>query len=77
MFLIGYAPQSWDALATFLKHKGQSAELATSLGLILPRKTGQGHMTVSATASCFPSWGLRARSWDLGDALSAKRDPNI
>lgn len=42
-FRIGYAPDSWDALTNFLKRSGHDLRAAESVGLIAPRKQGQGH----------------------------------
>ena len=37
---LGYAPPAWDSLVLFLQRKGIPANLAESLGLIIPRKEG-------------------------------------
>lgn len=42
-FRIGYAPDNWDALANFLKRSGHDLRAAESVGLIAPRKQGQGY----------------------------------
>ncbi len=42
-FRIGYAPESWDALVEFLKRSGHDLRAAETVGLIAPRRQGQGH----------------------------------
>jgi DNA primase len=40
IFHIGFAPDSWDSLSTYLKGKGISHSAAEKAGLIAPRKSG-------------------------------------
>jgi DNA primase len=42
-FRIGYAPYRWDGLATYLAKQGVSLESAERVGLISPRRSGDGH----------------------------------
>lgn len=42
-FRLGYAPQGWDELATFLAQRGFSPNDCEQVGLVVPRKTGSGH----------------------------------
>jgi DNA primase len=42
-FRLGYAPHGWDELATFLGSRGHSPNDCEQVGLLAPRKTGQGH----------------------------------
>ncbi|MGA2450165.1 MAG: DNA primase [Polyangiaceae bacterium] len=42
-FRVGYAPPSWDALATFLKRQGISPAVGESLGLLVPRANASGY----------------------------------
>jgi DNA primase len=42
-FRIGYAPPSWDGLATFLRQQGVSASAAEKVGLLVQRQSGSGH----------------------------------
>ena len=54
-FGIGYAPQGWDGLALHLASAGRDAlERAEELGLIRPRKTGQGHYDMFRDRLQFP-----------------------
>ncbi|MBX3268893.1 MAG: DNA primase [Sandaracinaceae bacterium] len=42
-FRLGYAPHGWDELAQFLSRRGVSPRDAEQVGLIVPRKGGDGH----------------------------------
>lgn len=42
-FRIGYAPDSWDELAQHLRKSGHDLRAAESVGLIAPRRGGQGY----------------------------------
>lgn len=42
-FRLGYAPLAWDALASFLLERDHSLEDAQTLGLVGPRRSGDGH----------------------------------
>jgi DNA primase len=42
-YRLGYAPNGWDGLAKFLAQKGYSPAEAEEVGLIVPRKSGDGH----------------------------------
>ena len=41
-FRLGFAPDSWEAIHTHLSRNGISAKIQEELGLVLPRKDGQG-----------------------------------
>ena len=41
-FSLGYAPESWDALLTFMRSERISAETLEKAGLVLTRQTGSG-----------------------------------
>ena len=53
-FSLGYAPNRWDALARFLAASPASIARATDLGLIQPRKSGQGHYDRFRNRIMFP-----------------------
>lgn len=42
-YRLGYAPHGWDELATFLSKRGVSPRDAEQVGLIVPRRQGDGH----------------------------------
>jgi len=41
-FSLGYAPEGWDALLSFMKARGVAAEVLEKAGLVLPRQGGGG-----------------------------------
>jgi len=41
-FMLGYAPDGWDHLATYMMGRGASERLLTAAGLVRPRNTGGG-----------------------------------
>jgi DNA primase len=42
-YRLGYAPSGWDLLAKYLAQKGFDAREAEEAGLIVPRRSGDGH----------------------------------
>lgn len=42
-YRLGYAPHAWDELSTFLASRGVSPTDAEQVGLIVPRRTAEGH----------------------------------
>ncbi len=42
-FRLGYAPHGWDGLAAHLTSRGFSLEEAEQAGLVVPRRSGEGH----------------------------------
>ncbi|MCC7535286.1 MAG: DNA primase [Deltaproteobacteria bacterium] len=59
-FRLGYAPASWDALATLLREKGLSPADAESVGLVSPRRNG-GHYDRFRHRLMFPVSDPRGR----------------
>jgi len=57
-FGLGYAPDRWDALGNHLGAERYDLELAQALGLIAPRKTGEGHYDRFRHRLMFPIRGL-------------------
>jgi DNA primase len=57
-FGLGYAPDRWDGLAEHLHSGRQDVEVAQALGLIAPRKTGDGHYDRFRHRLTFPIRGL-------------------
>jgi len=53
-FSLGYAPNEWDRLVQFLVRNKASLELAASLGLILPKKSGRGYYDRFRNRIMFP-----------------------
>jgi DNA primase len=42
-FQLGYAPEGWDGLATFLKKQHVSPAIGEAVGLLVPRSSGSGY----------------------------------
>jgi DNA primase len=53
-FQIGYAPDGWDQLAGFFRHRRVPAALAEKVGLIAPRRNGNGHYDKLRNRIIFP-----------------------
>ena len=56
-FAIGYAPKAWDGLLKRLRRNSASLETAVTLGLVQPRKSGQGHYDRFRNRIMFPITG--------------------
>jgi DNA primase len=61
LFRLGYAPASWDALATFLQRKGHALPDAEALGLIVRRRDGSGYYDRFRHRILFPIADLHGR----------------
>lgn len=53
-FQLGYAPDGWDHLAVFLRNRRVPAALAEKLGLIAPRRSGNGYYDRFRNRIIFP-----------------------
>jgi DNA primase len=53
-FQLGYAPDGWDHLANFLRSRRVPPVLAEKLGLIAPRRSGNGHYDKLRNRIIFP-----------------------
>jgi DNA primase len=53
-FQLGYAPDGWDHLAGYLRNRRVPAALAEKLGLIAPRRGGNGHYDRFRNRIIFP-----------------------
>ncbi len=64
-FRIGYAPNTWDALTTFLTRKGKDLRKAALAGLIIPKKPG-GYYDRFRGRVVFPILDLRKQVVGFG-----------
>ncbi len=64
-FRLGYAPEKWDGLTTFLKQKKLDADTAEKAGLIIPNKKG-GHYDRFRGRVIFPIEDLRQQIVGFG-----------
>lgn len=60
-FRLGYAPHGWDALLGFLRAQGFSPADAEAVGLIVPRRSGEGHYDRFRHRLLFPITDLHGR----------------
>ena len=60
-FRLGYAPSGWDTTIAFLDEQGWSPADAEAVGLIVPRRTKQGHYDRFRHRLMFPITDLHGR----------------
>ncbi|MFW5920655.1 MAG: DNA primase, partial [Polyangiales bacterium] len=60
-FRLGYAPHGWDALLAFLRQGGWSPQDAEEVGLIVPRRSGDGHYDRFRHRLLFPITDVHGR----------------
>ncbi len=65
-FVLGYAPDAWDALFRYLSGQGVSLELATEAGLIVPREKSQGGYDRFRNRVMFPIRDVAGRTISFG-----------
>ena len=75
-FGVGYAPDSWDAVATALARAGLSAEVGERAGLLKPRQRGGGHIDHLRGRIVFPIFDVRGQIIGFaGRSLSEEQQP--
>lgn len=60
-FRLGYAPHGWDNLVRWLADKGHSIEEAEEVGLVAPRRRGDGHYDRFRHRLLFPICDMQGR----------------
>jgi len=65
-FHIGYAPNKWDGLLSFLKGRGVGVEAALKAGLIVKRDKGAGYYDRFRGRVMFPITDVRGRTIGFG-----------
>jgi len=74
-FQLGYAPDSWDAVANALREAGISPEIGTQVGLLASRQSG-GHYDRLRDRVIFPICDVRGRVIGFGGrAISPGQEP--
>jgi len=74
-FQLGYAPDSWDAVANALRDEGISPEVGTQAGLLAERSSG-GHYDRLRDRVTFPICDVRGRMIGFGGrAISPEQEP--
>jgi DNA primase len=60
-FRLGYAPHGWDGLLRFLQQRGDSPQDAEAVGLVVPRRGGDGYYDRFRHRLMFPVTDLHGR----------------
>jgi DNA primase len=63
---IGFAPESWDSLITFLRGKNISLSVMEKAGLIIPKEKGDGFYDRFRDRIMFPIFDVRSRCLGFG-----------
>jgi DNA primase len=74
-FQIGYAPSGWSQLADFLKTKGYDSRIAEKAGLLIPRKSGNGHYDRFRDRIVFPICDIQKRIVGFGGRVLCNELP--
>lgn len=73
-FRLGYAPEEWEGLTSFLRRRGVGAETAVQAGLIIPRKNG-GHYDRFRGRVIFPIFNLKEQIEGFGGRVLDQKLP--
>lgn len=73
-FLIGYAPNEWEALREFLQQQKIPARIAEEVGLIKQRKAGDGHFDIFRNRLIFPIVSHKEEFVGFGGRVIDKND---
>jgi DNA primase len=76
-FKLGYAPEKWDAMFTYLKAQGFSNEKIEDAGLIIKKKSGSGYYDRFRNRIIFPIQDNIGRIIGFGGRTFGDSDPNI
>lgn len=63
---LGFAPDSWDSLLTFLRGKNISFSVMEKAGLIIPKEKGEGYYDRFRDRIIFPIFDMRSRCIGFG-----------
>jgi len=74
-FGLGFAPDGWDWLSAFLTRKRAPMDLAVTLGLIQPRKSGRGHYDRFRNRIMFPITGTTGHVLAFGGRTLSEDGP--
>lgn len=74
-FLLGYAPDGWEHLINFARSQDIKDDCLTELGLILPRKDGQGYYDRFRHRLIFPIFNTHDRVIGFGARALDKTEP--
>jgi len=74
-FLLGYAPAGWDNLIQFARKNNINMSYLEELGLILPRREGNGHYDRFRNRLMFPIFNTRDRVVGFGGRALDDSEP--
>jgi DNA primase len=74
-FSLGYAPGEWDGLQRFLRQKPGALELAAALGLLIPRKDGEGSYDRFRNRLMFPIFNATGKVLGFGGRSLGEQEP--
>lgn len=74
-FSLGYATRQWDSLLRFLQKKPGALDLASSLGLLIPRKDGEGAYDRFRDRLMFPIFNTMGQVLGFGGRSLKEQEP--
>lgn len=74
-YYLGFAPDGWDNLKSYLLKKGFSEKTAEKAGLIIPRKSGSGFYDRFRSRVIFPISDLRGEVIGFGGRILGEGNP--
>lgn len=74
-FVLGYAPDAWDALSSVLSARGFKPQEIQSAGLAIPRKDGSGHYDRFRNRVIFPIRDVSGRVLAFGGRALGDSEP--
>lgn len=75
MFRLGYAPDKWDGLSSFLRAQGASASQIERSGLVVVKEQGSGHYDRFRGRCIFPITNAQGKVIAFGGRILAQGEP--
>ena len=75
-FCLGYAPDEWAHLSVLLQKQGRGHRVCEALGLITPRKNGQGYYDRFRNRLMFPVFDITEKPIGFGGRILPSDDDN-
>ncbi len=74
-FHLGFAPNEWGSLSDAMRNRPDDSKIAEELGLIVPRKTGQGYYDRFRNRLIFPVFDIAEKVIGFGGRILPSDDP--
>lgn len=74
-FSLGYAAEHWDGLVRFLRREAGAMERASTLGLLIPRKDGEGSYDRFRNRLMFPIFNTTGKVLGFGGRALGEQEP--